>query len=209
MQQPNLGHWTFCFSSFRPWISCLLRVPFCWSVSDKTLNVGFAKRKVKRNSKSVITPSFDILKKFLYLFLACMNIQHSKLVSPKRQMWGYMLHSKTVTLFLDINYGSGLPSPPPIFPLSVTKHCMSLSIHLAKNRDPCPTLPTTALSDQWTDFRDFSPRFPNDSHAKARFLCPLPTWWWSQSWSCTRYCLQNFTFFGQKRQKLRKKEKHS
>ena len=126
-----------------------------------------------------------------------MNIQHSKLVSPKRQMWGYMLHSKTVTLFLDINYGSGLtlPPSPPIFSLSVTKHCMSLSLsfHLAKNRDPCPTLPTIAPSDQWTDFRDFPPRFPNDSHGKARFLCPPPTWWWSQSWSCTRYCLQYFT----------------
>ena len=32
-----------------------------------------------------------------------------------------------------------------------------------------PPLPTPAPSDQWEDFRDFSPRFPNDFHAKARF----------------------------------------
>ena len=84
-------------------------------------------------------------------------------------------HSKSVTLFLDINYGSVLPSFP-------STACLSLSIS-PHNRDPCPILHRVTSE---TDFRDFSPRFPNDSHAKARF-CSLPTCWWSQSWSCTRY----------------------
>ena len=84
-------------------------------------------------------------------------------------------HSKSVKLFLDINYGSGLP----VFPSTA---CVSLY----PSRHQSRSLPNFAPSDQRTDFRDFSPRFPNHSHAKARF-CSLPTCWWSQSWSCTRY----------------------
>ena len=110
-----------------------------------------------------------------------MNTKDSKLVSPKRQMWG--------AIFAPPFKERHTFSWHQLW-IRPSKHCMSLSLSISPhNRDPCPILHRVTSE---TDFRDFSPRFPNDSHAKARF-CSLPTCWWSQSWSCTRYCLQNFS----------------
>ena len=64
----------------------------------------------------------------------------------------------------------------PLVPtFSWHKFCLHPPPHLSTLCDQAlhvslfPPLPTPAPSDQWEDFRDFSPRFPNDFHAKARF----------------------------------------
>ena len=95
-----------------------------------------------------------------------MNIQHSKLVSPKRQMWGYMLHSKTVTLFLDINYGSGLTLPPSHL-FTLCDQALHVSPSLFPSCQKSRSLPNFAnTSTQWPVNRfprfsaQISQRFP-------------------------------------------------